>query len=254
MRVFSRLTGYDRDIADPKHVGFFWQVAEGVLQSARPRIASGRRRPGQRYGDINQSLMELGALVCTPTRPACLMCPVREFCRAFAEGRQEELPVKRKKAGTPVVRGTAVVVVRSKEQEASSKKAGGRRKPEAGSQEVLLMRRPVGGVWAEMWEFPVLGEARSQKPGARSIEAILGVRVRCVRDCGRVSHQLTHRRFELEVVCCEAASEGEVRLAECLGAGSEGRYVASRWVGWPVERGGALPLAKLVHKVAGVVK
>ena len=46
---------------------------------------------------FNQALMELGALICTPTSPSCLLCPVREHCQAFHEGVQTELPIKTKK-------------------------------------------------------------------------------------------------------------------------------------------------------------
>jgi A/G-specific adenine glycosylase len=245
MRVLSRLTGYDRDIADPKHVHYFWHTSEGVLRGGRPRNASSGGRLEARYGDINQSLMELGALVCTPLRPSCLMCPVREFCRAFAEGRQEALPVKRKKGETPVVRGVAVVLLRS-------------RKPEARSQkEVLVMQRPAGGVWAEMWEFPVVEEGgRSQKPGARRgeearwIGEALGLEVESVRRCGTVRHALTHRQFELEVVVCEAVDGARPRLPACVGAGKGECYAAARWVVWPLAVRGELPLARVVHKVA----
>src|SRR5207249_3707857 len=83
--------------------------------------------------DLNEALMELGATVCTPATPSCLLCPVRELCRAFAEGRQGELPVKGKKKATPVVKGVAVVITRSQKPVASSQ-----------NEEVLLMRRPVG--------------------------------------------------------------------------------------------------------------
>ena len=98
-----------------------------------------------RYGDVNQALMELGATVCTPppSRPACLLCPVNTFCRAYAEGRQLELPVKGKKAAVPVVRGTALVLLRQRD----------------GRQEVLVMRRPMGCVWEGMWEMPVIDSA-----------------------------------------------------------------------------------------------
>jgi A/G-specific adenine glycosylase len=195
MRVLSRLTGYDRDIAEPKNVAFFWKLAGEIVQGGGAEKATAEQRLGARYGDINQSLMELGALVCTPARPACLVCPVQEFCRAFAEGRQEELPVKKRKGETPVVRGTALVVRRGNE--------------------VLLMQRPADGLWAEMWEFPTSGEfvGEDDQAMAAAVKRALGVSVRDLRRCGSVSHQLTHRRFELEVVCCEA-SGGGVKVAK----------------------------------------
>ena len=58
---------------------------------------------------FNQGLMELGATICTP-RPKCLLCPVREFCSAYFEGRQEELPVKTKKTKMKIVPVVSVAI------------------------------------------------------------------------------------------------------------------------------------------------
>jgi adenine-specific DNA glycosylase len=173
MRVLSRLTGFDGDIADPKNAAFFWKVAGEVLSGAAddhapplaagspPRAAAKREEIEPRYGDINQAMMELGATVCTPppSRPACLLCPVQAFCRAYAEGRQMELPVKRKKGAVPVVRGVALVVVRRGKLEDGSWK-----------EEVLVMQRPRGVVWEEMWEFPVVEEGGNAELGMRNAE------------------------------------------------------------------------------------
>ncbi|MGN6371321.1 MAG: A/G-specific adenine glycosylase, partial [Phycisphaerae bacterium] len=121
-----------------------------------------------RYGDLNQAVMELGATVCTPppSVPACLVCPVRAWYRACAGGRVMELPVKRKKGETPVVRGVAVVVVRSQERGVGSQKEE-REKQESRikNQEVLLVKRPMGGVWEGMWEFPVVAGGGSGEEG-----------------------------------------------------------------------------------------
>ena len=94
---------------------------------------------------FNQGLMELGATICTP-KPKCLLCPVREFCTAFQEGRQEELPVKTKKTKmkiTPV----ASIAIRNERGE------------------WLLRQRPAKGLLANLWEFPMIeltGEAHLQ--------------------------------------------------------------------------------------------
>jgi A/G-specific adenine glycosylase len=171
--------------------------------------------------------MELGSLVCTPARPACLMCPVHTFCRAFAESRQESLPVKKKKAETPIVRGVAVIV---------------RRGPD-----VLLMQRPARGVWAEMWEFPVAVALKNLTSG---IEKFLGLKVRSAKRRGQVRHQLTHRTFEYDVVTCEATCDRMPQLPECLAGGEGTCYTAARWVAWPQIAYKELPLARVAHKIA----
>ena len=83
MRVISRLLLIEEDIAIPRTKKIFEDVVMDLIDKEDP-------------SSFNQGLMELGATICTP-RPKCLLCPVREFCTAFHEGRQEELPVKTKK-------------------------------------------------------------------------------------------------------------------------------------------------------------
>src|SRR5690606_21544136 len=83
MRVISRFFLIEDDIAKP---------------ATRVRIERIVRQliPEGRAGDFNQALMELGALVCTPKNPYCLICPVMEHCAGRLAGRETELPVKSK--------------------------------------------------------------------------------------------------------------------------------------------------------------
>ena len=247
MRVLSRLTGYEKDVAEAKNTEFFWELGERIHQEMQ---GAGTRR----HGDLNQALMELGATVCTPlpSRPRCGECPVRAFCRAAAEGRQMELPVKGKKGETPVVRGVAVVLWRSKNQEARSKKDG--------EVEVLLGQRAMGGLWEAMWEFPVVGEGnikhktpntKRAATAARVMLKALEIPAKSVRQAGSVIHQLTHRRFELEVVVVEVTTKTPSHQER----GTTGKkmnmmngYMAMRWVKWPGGEG--LPMARIVGRVA----
>ncbi len=82
MRVLSRLLLIEEDIAIPRTKKIFEDVVMMLIDKEDP-------------SSFNQGLMELGATICTP-RPRCLLCPVREFCTAFHEGKQEDLPVKSK--------------------------------------------------------------------------------------------------------------------------------------------------------------
>jgi A/G-specific adenine glycosylase len=236
MRVLARLTGFDGAVGDGKSREFFWEKARGVVDGT----------PGKRYGDVNQALMELGATVCVaaPARPACLVCPVRDFCRAAAEGRQMELPVKAAKKKTPVVRGAAVVVLRC-----------GRRSA-AGGQEVLLVRRPEGGIWEGMWEFPVLeGGSGKKEVRSKNIQRWgrekLGLIADDMADCGEVRHQLTHRLMVYRVVRCRVNGEsGSIEPPACGG----GEYREARWVNWPLVSNGPLPMARVVHKIAEMAR
>jgi A/G-specific adenine glycosylase len=287
MRVVARLSGFDRNIADPKNAPFFWHAAGEIVEGAaeltemangrngeptkgahgqehprEPAVADSPARPladsapsSPRYGDVNQALMELGATVCVPppARPACLLCPVKGFCRAFAEGKQLDLPVKAKKKAVPEVRGLAAVVIRSPKPEAGSRE-------ENAVVEVLMMRRPAGVTWEGMWEFPVLAESAHGRQGKRkaatspdalgaTIGDALGLKVTSSNPRGEVIHTLTHRRMIYDVVCCQISGGGDkVHLPPCLEGGT---YVESRWVPWPLEKAtSGVACGRVVEKIA----
>ena len=91
--------------------------------------------PTERAGDFAQAMMDLGATICTPRRPACGLCPVRPNCRAYAEGLAEVLPYREEKIARPLRRGIAFVALR-----------------EDGA--VLLRERPLRGLLGGMLETP----------------------------------------------------------------------------------------------------
>ena len=116
---------------------------------ARQRLAA-RLQPeidrAKSPGDFNQAMMELGALVCTPARPACADCPLAFACAARRDGRQADFPVKAAKRALPVRRVRAVVV----------RDARGR---------VLLVQNREGGLLKGLWELPEIEEAASLAQG-----------------------------------------------------------------------------------------
>lgn len=83
------------------------------LPAAKPEIRARTAEllPADRPGDFAQAMMDLGATICTPRRPACALCPVREDCRAVKEGDPELYPVKTQKKAKPVRNGAAYVAV-----------------------------------------------------------------------------------------------------------------------------------------------
>ncbi len=323
MRVLARVLGYEGDVAQTKNLGPLWEVVEGLHEGQKQGSKVGQKqglKGGQtggggggeggksegrrggvwgmrgeemsgRHGDLNQALMELGALVCTPppSRPRCEICPLREFCVAAQEGRQMELPVKRKKGQVREVRGVAVVMVRSGKRseerpwkmamkDTKDTKRGfsleraqqeqGARSGKTGEVEVLLVQRAQGGTWEGMWEFPVVVEKTGSKNDG---EAARGVAVELAerwglgggraRLMGRVAHQLTHRVYQLDVVRVEVRRDiarGNFttkarRHEEVMDvAGLGAGYVGARWVRWPMGEKGKLPMARLVGKVAEV--
>ena len=120
-RLLCRLFGIEQDPRQTSVQKRLWRLAESLA-------------PSKSAGDFNQALMELGALICKPTQPACGKCPLRGHCQARMQERQHEIPQARRGAKTVEVREAAVVIRKSKR--------------------VLLVKRPDGGRWAGLWEFP----------------------------------------------------------------------------------------------------
>jgi len=108
-----------------------------ALPAAKPAIKqlAASLLPPRRAGDFAQALMDLGASLCSPKRPACALCPWSEPCVARARGEQETFPRKAPKREGKLRRGAAFVVSR----------ADGR---------VLLRQRPAKGLLAQMTEVP----------------------------------------------------------------------------------------------------
>ena len=135
-----------------------WLHAEALVAQARsPRM-------------LNQGLMELGALICTPRKPACLLCPVRTHCVALAEGRVDELPRPKEKPATRALHIPLYVISDAK----------GR----------VLMRLESGPLMASMYHLP-----------HGDTQLLTGVPLEARRRelLGKVRHTVTTRRIEFEV-------------------------------------------------------
>lgn len=162
----------------------------------------------RRPGDLNQALMELGATLCTPGRPACPRCPVAPLCAARAAGRAAALPVARRRAPRPRRTLACAIVERA-----------GR---------VLLVRRPAGGLFGGLASFPAAELAPAEPAPVvlrREARALHRLRLRTGPELARVERDLTHRRLELRAYRCRLEGEPPpgaaewVRVEEVPGAG-----------------------------------
>jgi A/G-specific adenine glycosylase len=201
LRVLCRLFGRRDDPRRGPAQRWLWQVAEDLL-------------PAKRVGDFNQALMELGALVCTPTAPRCGDCPLAADCVAHRLGLQAEIPAKAPPPAITEVRESAVVI----------RRAG----------EVFLAQRPESASrWANLWEFPhgPLDEGESHESAAvRLARALAGLDVALGPEVLTLRHGVT--RYRITMACYEAESPaGEFRSDFY----SSGRWVApARLVDYPV--------------------
>lgn len=201
-RVLCRLFGQTGDPSSREVNNWLWQVAEALL-------------PAKRVGDFNQALMELGALVCTSTRPQCDRCPLRARCAAFRDKTQAEIPARAPAPPVEQVREVAVVI--------------------RDGSKVLLVRRPPQGRWANMWEFPHqpvgLRETDSEAV-CRMLQTQLGIRARLGQEITTIRHSVT--RFRITLVAFEAKYQsGKLRPTyykegQWLPVGELGRFPISR--------------------------
>ena len=144
MRVLSRVLTIDADIALPKTKKIFEEAVTELIDH-------------ENASAFNQGLMELGALICTPTSPKCLLCPVRDYCTAFHEGDPASLPVKSKKVKTKNM-DYDVYVIRDQEER------------------FLLEKRPEEGLLANMWQF-ILIEQQADENSLTELEKQYNVRL-----------------------------------------------------------------------------
>ncbi len=173
--------------------------------------------PDKRAGDYAQALMDLGATVCTPRKPSCLLCPIARHCQARALGIEAALPKRAAKAPKPTRTGTAFVALTE----------DGR---------VLLRSRPETGLLAGMLEVPStdwLVAGAGVPPPLRHTVGQAPVTGNWWAVPGGIVHVFTHFRLELNVLRALVPARADLtlwaRTADC------------RWVHRSALAGQALP-------------
>jgi A/G-specific adenine glycosylase len=167
-RVVSRLYAVEDPL--PKAKPLIQQMATTLLGTSRA-------------GDSAQALMDLGSSICTPKKPACVLCPVNEDCVSRARGDQESFPRKAPKKSGVLRRGAAFVVTRD--------------------DELLVRTRPDKGLLGGMTEVPTSNwRAAQDEESALKQAPVLGGVTRWHRKVGVVTHVFTH--FPLQLVVYSA--------------------------------------------------
>ena len=191
LRVLSRLFGYRGDPREGGGKAWVWAAAEAAL-------------PAKRAGDFNQSLMELGALVCTPTAPECGKCPLASTCEAKRRGLQEQIPPKKKPPAITAVHEVGVVI-RNRDK-------------------LLLCQRPAdAGRWQNMWEVPHAPRAEGEDisdAAVRVAKELTGFDVEPGAEVMTIKHGVT--RYAITLVCVEAE--------HARGKFARGAYAEAKWV------------------------
>jgi A/G-specific adenine glycosylase len=207
-RVVSRLFAVEQALPQAKPV--IQELATTLLGASR--VGDKKSRAGDeksRAGDSAQALMDLGASICTPKRPACSLCPLSDACAARRRGDQESFPRKAPKKSGELRRGAAFVVTRG--------------------DELLVRSRPEKGLLGGMTEVPGSDWRASQDDEAALAQAPgLGGVTRWHRKLGVVTHVFTH--FPLELVVYTAQVPARTRAPADM-----------RWVPIATLSGEALP-------------
>ncbi|MFQ3546251.1 A/G-specific adenine glycosylase [Halobacillus rhizosphaerae] len=168
MRVLSRVLKVEDDIAKQSTRKLFEGLIYHLISKQDP-------------SSFNQGLMELGALICTPKSPSCLLCPVQNQCRAFAEGIETELPVKSSKKKQKKLPFLALIVRNEKNQ-------------------VLIEQRPGEGLLASLWQYPMVPLSDVDLQNAtRWFYGEYGLEVELGESISRVKHVFSHLIWEMEV-------------------------------------------------------
>jgi A/G-specific adenine glycosylase len=126
-----------------------------------------------RPAEFNQSLMELGALICRPKNPRCLICPVQDYCSAFAAGEQEVIPAPRRRSSKKIQAVVGIIRRNGK---------------------YLIQKRPPAGLLPDLWEFPGgkrQGRERLEDCLRREIKEELGAEVIAAKRLLKVRHSYT---------------------------------------------------------------
>jgi A/G-specific adenine glycosylase len=177
-RVLCRI----EDIAEPPKQAVTRKRLLGLctdlLRTAEPR-------------SLNQALMELGALVCSPTNPSCTLCPVQATCQSLAAGTVQQRPVKSKKPARREISMACGIIVHQGQ--------------------VYIQQRLIDDVWGGLWEFPggrlEAGE-QAEEAVRRELLEETEFRIKELRFFTQVVHHYSNYRVTLQAFFCRLA-EGQ---------------------------------------------
>jgi A/G-specific adenine glycosylase len=146
-----------------------WQLAEAQL-------------PARAVGRYTQAIMDLGATLCTRSKPGCGACPLAQGCRALALGRVADFPSPRPARAVPSRAVHMLLLLR----------AG----------ELLLEKRPPSGVWGGLWSLPELADSVAAEAHCR---ARYGCRIAAPQPLAPLLHGFTHFRLQITPLLCRVS-------------------------------------------------
>jgi A/G-specific adenine glycosylase len=183
IRVLCRYFGLRGDPKSPIVQAQLWQLAADLIPPGNASM-------------FNQAMMELGALICD-SRPRCSSCPVQSGCCAQASGNPERLPEFAPRPVFTTQTDVSAIIEHP-----------------SGDGRLLLVRRPEGGLWGGLYEFPRVTAGDEERPAVAAVRAareIAGLETDAGENLGFVRHGVTTRKITLIGVACRiSGSEAEV--------------------------------------------
>lgn len=159
-RVLSRLHATEGWPGDKKVADQLWQIAEAYTAPEQTQA-------------YTQAMMDLGATLCTRTKPACTICPLVDGCLAAAQSNPTDYPHSKPKKDKPV-RSTWMLMLQHKEQ-------------------LMLYRRPEQGIWGGLWSFPEFGS----EPELQQHLALQGIKPRALSPLPPFRHTFSHYHLDI---------------------------------------------------------
>jgi A/G-specific adenine glycosylase len=150
--------------------------------------------PGKQVDKYTQAIMDLGATLCTRSRPTCAICPVSAGCAALATNRQNQLPTARPRKERPQKQTFMLLALRD--------------------QSVLLERRPAAGLWGGLWGLP---EFKTPAEAQAWCRTKFGKPVGAPRQAPPLHHAFTHFDLRIEPLLIQCAVKGQKTAAEVDG-------------------------------------
>jgi A/G-specific adenine glycosylase len=180
IRVLTRLFGIAENPKDKETNARLWALAEALVKHAS--LISNHESQITNHASpscshLNQSQMELGALICTPRNAQCLICPVNKLCVAYKEGRVDELPNIGQREKATARRFVAFVIHHNGK--------------------FLVRQRPDGVVNARLWEFPNVEVTGSTADPAAVFQSTFGFKAPELSPLVTVKHSITRYRMTL---------------------------------------------------------
>jgi A/G-specific adenine glycosylase len=173
-----------------------------------------RYTPSEHVAEYTQAMMDLGATLCTRTRPACPDCPLVSKCRAHAEGRPRDYPAPKPRREIPQ-RSAYLVML------------------ENNRHELLLEKRPSQGVWGGLWSLP---EAESESAAWALAEQLSGGEVRSLGGMTSLLHRFTHFHLHMHPLRFQSKDPEKAVMEDGRWVWYKARSTATGGLPAPVQR------------------